>query len=203
MVMASEDFLISTSTTSTCFSKKDVVIGLTKLKYVKDQLFPLFDEIQRDVRDVYDFFNDGTSCVNKSSSPTDNSTQQDTPPTINIHPTSEPTTPTNVHAEENNDNQAELHSFLYTVTANNAESPHRNIYRTHRGIVEPKNIKEAMADSAWIEAMQEELHQFDRLQVWELVDKPLAKRNQAKEVIGKNKKDETKTEIRNKSYSET
>ncbi|GKE65317.1 retrovirus-related pol polyprotein from transposon TNT 1-94, partial [Tanacetum coccineum] len=31
-------------------------------------------------------------------------------------------------------------------------------------IVEPKNIKEAMADSTWIEAMQEELHQFDRLQ---------------------------------------
>ncbi|GKB47717.1 hypothetical protein Tco_0898470 [Tanacetum coccineum] len=40
---------------------------------------------------------------------------------------------------------------------------------------EPKNIKEAMADSAWIEAMQEELHQFDRLQVWKLVDKPLAR----------------------------
>nr|GFB30948.1 hypothetical protein [Tanacetum cinerariifolium] len=29
---------------------------------------------------------------------------------------------------------------------------------------EPKNIKEAMADSAWIKAMQEELHQFDKLQ---------------------------------------
>ncbi|GJQ93023.1 retrovirus-related pol polyprotein from transposon TNT 1-94 [Tanacetum coccineum] len=29
---------------------------------------------------------------------------------------------------------------------------------------EPKTIKESMADSAWIEAMQEELHQFDRLQ---------------------------------------
>nr|GEV36335.1 hypothetical protein [Tanacetum cinerariifolium] len=28
---------------------------------------------------------------------------------------------------------------------------------------EPKNIKEAMADSAWIQSMQEELHQFDRL----------------------------------------
>nr|GEX54146.1 Gag-Pol polyprotein [Tanacetum cinerariifolium] len=27
----------------------------------------------------------------------------------------------------------------------------------------PKNIKEAMADLAWIESMQEELHQFDRL----------------------------------------
>ncbi|GKB81124.1 hypothetical protein Tco_0948019 [Tanacetum coccineum] len=39
----------------------------------------------------------------------------------------------------------------------------------------PKNIKEAMADSTWIESMQEELHQFDRLDVWELVDKPLYK----------------------------
>nr|GFC78374.1 hypothetical protein [Tanacetum cinerariifolium] len=38
---------------------------------------------------------------------------------------------------------------------------------------EPKNIKEAMADSAWIESMQEELHQFDRLDVWKLVDRPL------------------------------
>nr|GEY36189.1 hypothetical protein [Tanacetum cinerariifolium] len=31
--------------------------------------------------------------------------------------------------------------------------------------LEPKNIKEAMTDSAWIEAMQEELYQFDRLQM--------------------------------------
>nr|GFB58102.1 retrovirus-related Pol polyprotein from transposon TNT 1-94 [Tanacetum cinerariifolium] len=36
---------------------------------------------------------------------------------------------------------------------------------------EPKNINEAMTDSAWIESMQEELHQFDRLDVWELVDR--------------------------------
>ncbi|GKG49521.1 hypothetical protein Tco_0515973, partial [Tanacetum coccineum] len=32
-----------------------------------------------------------------------------------------------------------------------------------------------MADSAWIEAMKDELHQFDRLKVWELVDKPFGK----------------------------
>nr|GFA97623.1 Gag-Pol polyprotein [Tanacetum cinerariifolium] len=38
---------------------------------------------------------------------------------------------------------------------------------------EPKNIKKAMANSAWIESMQKELHQFDRLDVWELVDRPL------------------------------
>ncbi|GJR06813.1 retrovirus-related pol polyprotein from transposon TNT 1-94 [Tanacetum coccineum] len=49
-----------------------------------------------------------TTLVNKSSSPTDNSKQQDTPPTTNNQSSIEPTTPTtNVHAEENNDNQAE------------------------------------------------------------------------------------------------
>ncbi|GKB04641.1 retrovirus-related pol polyprotein from transposon TNT 1-94 [Tanacetum coccineum] len=142
-----------------------------------DLLFgPLYDE----------FFNDGTSRVNKSSSPTDDSAQQDTLHSTNIHPTSEPSTPTNVHAEENNDNQAEFTNPFCTPVQEIAESSSRNIVQTRRqlatdpemcmfaltvSIVEPKNIKEAMADSAWIEAMQEELHQFDRLQVWELVDK--------------------------------
>ncbi|GJR31163.1 retrovirus-related pol polyprotein from transposon TNT 1-94 [Tanacetum coccineum] len=141
-----------------------------------------------------------------------------------LHPTSKPTTQTNVHAEENNDNQAEFTNPFCTPVQEIVESSSRNIgnsnvhtfnqpqhseYRwtkdhpltqvrgnpskpvqTRRqlatdpkmcmfaltvSIVEPKNIKEAMADSAWIEAMQEELHQFDRLQVWELVDKPFGK----------------------------
>nr|GEW79643.1 retrotransposon protein, putative, unclassified [Tanacetum cinerariifolium] len=64
---------------------------------------------------------------------------------------------------------------------------------------EPKNIKEAMADSAWIEAMQEELHQFDRLQVWELVDKQFGKTVIKLKWLWKNKKDEDQTVIRNKA----
>ncbi|GJU42770.1 retrovirus-related pol polyprotein from transposon TNT 1-94 [Tanacetum coccineum] len=189
-----------------------------------DLLFvPLYDE----------FFNTGTSRVNKSSSPTDNSAQQDTPPTTNIHPTTEPTTPTTtVHVEENNDNQAEDAHFepyefvnpFCTPVHKLAESSSRNVdnsnmhtfYQPHQSehqwtkdhpltqvrgnpskpvqtrrqlatnpemcmfaltvsTTEPKTIKEAMVDSAWIEAMQEELYQFDRLQVWELVDKPFGK----------------------------
>ncbi|GKA22399.1 retrovirus-related pol polyprotein from transposon TNT 1-94 [Tanacetum coccineum] len=35
--------------------------------------------------------------------------------------------------------------------------------------VEPKNFKEAVIESSYIEAMQEEIHEFERLQVWELV----------------------------------
>ncbi|GJU51274.1 retrovirus-related pol polyprotein from transposon TNT 1-94 [Tanacetum coccineum] len=63
----------------------------------------------------------------------------------------------------------------------------------------PKNIKEAMVDSAWIESMQEELHQFDRLDVWELVDRPLCKNVINLKWLWKNKRDEENTVIRNKS----
>ncbi|GJV54398.1 retrovirus-related pol polyprotein from transposon TNT 1-94 [Tanacetum coccineum] len=39
-------------------------------------------------------------------------------------------------------------------------------------IVEPKNYKDALTQACWIEAMQEELHEFERLKVWELVPRP-------------------------------
>ncbi|GJY40618.1 retrovirus-related pol polyprotein from transposon TNT 1-94 [Tanacetum coccineum] len=213
-----------------------------------DLLFgPLYDE----------FFTAGTSSLNKSSSPTDNSKQQDTPPTTNILSSTEPTTPTtNVNAEENNDNQAEDAHFepyefvnpFYTPVQELAESSSQNVdnsnmhtfYQPHQSehrwtkdhpleqvhgnpskpvqtrrqlatdpemcmfaltvsTAEPKNIKEAMVDSAWIEAMQEELHQFDRLQVWELVDKPFGKTVIKLKWLWKNKKDEDQTVIRNKA----
>nr|GEV41626.1 retrovirus-related Pol polyprotein from transposon TNT 1-94 [Tanacetum cinerariifolium] len=68
-----------------------------------DLLFgPFYDE----------FFNVGTSSVNKSSSLTNNSKQQDTPTTTNNPSSTEPSNPTsNVHTEENNDNQAEDTQF--------------------------------------------------------------------------------------------
>nr|GEU73094.1 hypothetical protein [Tanacetum cinerariifolium] len=38
--------------------------------------------------------------------------------------------------------------------------------------VEPKTYKEALNQACWIEAMQEELNEFERLEVWELVPRP-------------------------------
>ncbi|GJW30339.1 retrovirus-related pol polyprotein from transposon TNT 1-94 [Tanacetum coccineum] len=38
--------------------------------------------------------------------------------------------------------------------------------------VEPKNFKHAMTEPSWIDGMQEEIHEFERLQVWELVSCP-------------------------------
>nr|GEX24471.1 retrovirus-related Pol polyprotein from transposon TNT 1-94 [Tanacetum cinerariifolium] len=120
-----------------------------------------------------------TLSVNKSSSPTNNSNQQDIQPTTNIQSTSEPLTPTYVHAEENNDNQAEEEHLqddeftnpLCTPVQEVAESSLHNIdpemcmFALTVSTAEPKNIKEAMDNSAWIEAMQEELYQFDRHQM--------------------------------------
>nr|GEV38358.1 retrovirus-related Pol polyprotein from transposon TNT 1-94 [Tanacetum cinerariifolium] len=65
--------------------------------------------------------------------------------------------------------------------------------------VKPKNIKEAMDDSPWINAMQKELHQFDRVKVWELVDKPFGKHVIKLKWLWKNKKDEEQTVIHNKA----
>ncbi|GKD09277.1 retrovirus-related pol polyprotein from transposon TNT 1-94, partial [Tanacetum coccineum] len=48
-----------------------------------------------------------------------------------------------------------------------AADPEMCMFALTVSIVEPKNINEAMADSAWIEAMQDELHQFDILKVWQ------------------------------------
>ncbi|GJX84249.1 hypothetical protein Tco_0335023, partial [Tanacetum coccineum] len=33
---------------------------------------------------------------------------------------------------------------------------------------EPKNYKDALTQACWIEAMQEELNEFEHLEVWEL-----------------------------------
>ncbi|GJZ61689.1 hypothetical protein Tco_0617826 [Tanacetum coccineum] len=75
----------------------------------------------------------GTSRVNKFSSPIDNFAQQDTLPSTNIHPTTEPSTPTHVNAEENNNDQAEFTNPFCTPVQEVAESSSHNI----DGFVDP------------------------------------------------------------------
>ena len=38
--------------------------------------------------------------------------------------------------------------------------------------IKPKNIKETKNDPNWINAIQEELNQFKRINVWTLVERP-------------------------------
>ncbi|GJV75997.1 copia protein [Tanacetum coccineum] len=221
---------------------------IQQLHHNKSWIFffgPLYDEC----------FTASTSSVNKSSSPLDNSKQQDTPPTATAQSTTEPITPiTTVTIKENNtDNQAEIqvdnthvddnkfYNVFSTPVREEAESssryvdplnmytfyqPHQSEHRwtkdhllsqVHRipskpvqtrrqlatdpemcmfaltvSTAELKNIKDAMANFAWIEAMHDELHQFDKLQVWELVDKPFGKTVIKLKWLWKNKRFEIK-----------
>ncbi|GJZ83099.1 retrovirus-related pol polyprotein from transposon TNT 1-94, partial [Tanacetum coccineum] len=65
--------------------------------------------------------------------------------------------------------------------------------------LELKNIKEAMLDHSWIESMQDELHQFERLDVWELVPTLDGKNIIAVKWLWKNKSNAENIVIRNKS----
>ena len=65
--------------------------------------------------------------------------------------------------------------------------------------VEPKNVKEALTDEYWINAMQEELEQFKRNEVWELVPRPEGTNIIGTKWIYKNKSDEKGVITRNKA----
>nr|GFB80575.1 hypothetical protein [Tanacetum cinerariifolium] len=64
--------------------------------------------------------------------------------------------------------------------------------------MEPKNVKEAMTDPAWIDSLHEELLQFKRLNVWVLVPAPYNISPLMLKWLFKNKDDEEQTVIRNK-----
>jgi hypothetical protein len=64
---------------------------------------------------------------------------------------------------------------------------------------EPKNVKEALTDEFWIEAMQEELNQFKRSEVWDLVPRPDSVNIIGTKWIYKNKSDEKGIITKNKA----
>ncbi|GJX61150.1 retrovirus-related pol polyprotein from transposon TNT 1-94 [Tanacetum coccineum] len=73
------------------------------------------------------------------------------------------------------------------------------IYALIVSTIEPRNVKEAMTDPAWIDSMQEELLQFKRLDVWVLVPAPDNIKPFTLKWLFKNKLDKENTVIRNKN----
>ena len=65
--------------------------------------------------------------------------------------------------------------------------------------IEPKNIQDALDDEYWILAMQEELNQFDRNEVWKLVPRPNNHPTIGTKWVFGNKMDENGVVIRNKA----
>nr|GEV24155.1 ribonuclease H-like domain-containing protein [Tanacetum cinerariifolium] len=196
-------------------SKKDILIGLPKLKYVKDRLYadvspqqelnllfgPLYDE----------FFNAGSN-------------PQDKQPLTIIHSTSEPSTPTYVHAEENTDHQAEEGEHLQDDEFTNpfcapaqekAESSSHNIGNSNVPTFNQPQVSEYQwtkdhpleqvrgNPSRSVQTRRQLTIDVEMcmlaLTVWELVDKPFGKIVIKLKWLWKNKKEEDQTVIQNKA----
>ncbi|GJT16558.1 retrovirus-related pol polyprotein from transposon TNT 1-94 [Tanacetum coccineum] len=140
------------------------------------------------------------------------------------------TTPTNVNAEENNNNQAADTQVQQDEFINPPGTPVREVDESSSCNIDNSNMHTFYqpddSEYRWTKdhpleqvrrnpskrvqtrrqletdhemSMHEELHQLDRLQVWELIDKPFGKTVIKLKWLWKNKKDEDQTVIRNKA----
>ena len=65
--------------------------------------------------------------------------------------------------------------------------------------IEPKKIDEALKDVDWVNAMHEELNNFTRNQVWELVERPKDHNMIRTKWVFRNKQDQDGIVVRNKA----
>ncbi|KAJ0568678.1 putative RNA-directed DNA polymerase [Helianthus annuus] len=65
--------------------------------------------------------------------------------------------------------------------------------------IEPRTYKEALTEDSWVNAMQEELSQFEKLGVWKLVDLPDGHRKINTKWVFKCKRDDRGVLVRNKA----
>jgi len=73
------------------------------------------------------------------------------------------------------------------------------LYSSFLSKEEPKKVEEALLDSDWILAMQEELNQFKRNKVWKLLPKHKGKKTIDTKWVFRNKMDENGIVVRNKA----
>ncbi|GJV36070.1 putative ribonuclease H-like domain-containing protein [Tanacetum coccineum] len=76
---------------------------------------------------------------------------------------------------------------------------HHCLFACFLSQLEPKKISEALKDEGWVDAMQEELLQFEIQKVWILVDLPYGKKAIGTKWVYRNKKDERGVVVRNKA----
>ncbi|KAK0597388.1 hypothetical protein LWI29_024823 [Acer saccharum] len=72
-------------------------------------------------------------------------------------------------------------------------------YTCYTSQIEPKKVEEALNDEFWVLAMQEELSQFERNEVWTLVPRPKTTNVIGTKWIFRNKSDEDGNIVRNKA----
>ncbi|GJS24925.1 putative ribonuclease H-like domain-containing protein [Tanacetum coccineum] len=128
-------------------------------------------------------------------------------PTSRVHP-SHPSTlilgdPTSaVQTRSKVNKSSEAHAFVSYVQKQrrtNHKDFHHCLFACFLSQHEPKKISEALEDESWVDAMQEELLQFEIQKVWILVDLPYGKKAIGTKWVYRNKKDERGVVVRNKA----
>ncbi|GJT23761.1 putative ribonuclease H-like domain-containing protein [Tanacetum coccineum] len=128
-------------------------------------------------------------------------------PTSRIH-SSHPTTlilgdPTSaVQTRSKVNTSSGAHAFVSYVQKQkrtNHKDFHHCLFACFLSQHEPKKISEALEDESWVDAMQEELLQFEIQKVWVLVDLPYGKKAIGTKWVYRNKKDERGVVVRNKA----
>ncbi|GJS96604.1 RNA-directed DNA polymerase, eukaryota [Tanacetum coccineum] len=97
---------------------------------------------------------------------------------------------------------SETHAFVSYVQKQrrtNHKDFHHCLFACFLSQHEPKKISEALEDESWVDAMQEELLQFEIQKVWILVDLPYGKKAIGTKWVYRNKKDERGVVVRNKA----
>ena len=65
--------------------------------------------------------------------------------------------------------------------------------------IDLKNVKMALNELIWVDAMHEELNQFEKLGVWKLVELPKGKRSLDMRWVYRNKQDDSGVIVHNKA----
>ena len=82
-----------------------------------------------------------------------------------------------------------------------SQSGHVNecLYSCFISQIEPKNVAMALNEPSWVDAMHEELNQFEKLMVWQLVELPKGKKSLDTRWVFRNKQDDSGVIVRNKA----
>ncbi|KAD3067107.1 hypothetical protein E3N88_34987 [Mikania micrantha] len=145
----------------------------------------------------------------ESPSTHDAASQSETTNTSKVVPLSDSTSVPVIQPQRSQDLPAiQLEVVLPNLEPNNLDSnsqldviPRTRIHNTHpvENIIEPTKVTEALKDSSWVEAMQEELLQFERQGVWKVCPLPKGKYAIGIKWVFRNKKDDKGVVIKNKA----
>nr|GEU28876.1 integrase, catalytic region, zinc finger, CCHC-type, peptidase aspartic, catalytic [Tanacetum cinerariifolium] len=186
--------------------KKDVMIGLPKLKFVKDQLCSYCEENNNDIQaeiqegdaqiDENEFYNIFSTPIRKEN---ESSTRY--VDNLNMHTFNQPHQSVHQWTKDNPLEQVRRNTSKLVQTRRQlTTNPEMCMFALTVSTIEPKNIKETMADCAWIEGMCDEVYQFDKLQVWEIIDKPFVVGSCKKEIGGNEATRKTQMNLLKQQY---